>query len=113
MVEGFRKSFRGGPAQRNPPDPKQWRVTTPQAGTSDALVVNFPNPMNYPLLVRMIEVSGAQGKVSGTVSVARQETEWRFTPRSSWNSGDYRLIINTGIEDLAGNHIGQMALHSA
>jgi hypothetical protein len=23
MVQAFRKSFRGGPAQRNPPDPKQ------------------------------------------------------------------------------------------
>src|SRR5205823_102578 len=27
MVEGFRKPFRGGAAQRIPPDPKQWRVT--------------------------------------------------------------------------------------
>ena len=36
MVEGFRKSFRGGPAERNPPDPKKWRVTAPKAGTRDA-----------------------------------------------------------------------------
>ena len=41
------------------------------------------------------------------MTVAREETEWRFTPREAWKSGDYRLIVNTGIEDLAGNHIGQ------
>ena len=62
MVEGFRKIFRGGPAERNPPDPKQWRITAPKAGTSDALVVDFPTPMNYPLLQRMIQVTGATGQ---------------------------------------------------
>jgi hypothetical protein len=107
MVEGFRKSFRGGPAQRSSPDPKQWRITAPASGTSDALVVTFPNPMNYPLMQRMIQVSGPQGNVSGTVNAAGRETEWRFTPHAPWKAGDYRIIVNTGIEDLAGNHIGQ------
>jgi hypothetical protein len=107
MVEAFRKNFRGGPAQRNPPDPKQWRVSAPKAGTTDPVVVSFPTPMNYPLLQRMIQVSGPQGNINGTVSVARQETEWRFAPRDAWKAGDYRLVVNTGIEDLAGNHIGQ------
>jgi hypothetical protein len=107
MVEGFRKSFRGGPAQRNPPDPKQWRITAPVARTSNALVVNFPSPMNYPLLMRMIQVSGPKGNVSGSVTAARYETEWRFTPSAPWTAGDYRIVVNTGIEDLAGNHIGQ------
>ena len=107
MVEGFRKSFRGGPAERNPPDPKRWRVTAPKAGTSDALVVDFPTPMNYPLLQRMLSVSSAQGSVTGTVTVAHQESQWRFTPRQPWKPGDYQLIVDTGLEDLAGNHIGQ------
>jgi hypothetical protein len=107
MVQAFRKTFRGGPAQRNPPDPKQWRITAPKTGTTDSLVVDFPTSMNYPLLQRMLQVSGPQGSVSGTVSVTRQETEWRFTPQAPWNAGDYRIIVNTGIEDLAGNHVGQ------
>jgi hypothetical protein len=107
MVESFRKPFRGGPAQRTPPDPKQWHVSAPKAGGSDPVVVNFPTSMNYPLLQRMLQVSGPQGKVGGTVSVAREESEWRFTPREAWKPGDYQLIVNTGLEDLAGNHIGQ------
>jgi hypothetical protein len=107
LVVGFRKSYRGGPAERNPPDPKEWRVTAPKAGTLDALVVDFQTPMNYPLLQRMLQVSGAQGGVTGTVSIDRQETRWLFTPREPWKTGDYQLIVNTAIEDLAGNHIGQ------
>jgi hypothetical protein len=107
MVEGFRKAFRGGPAQRMPPDPKQWRITAPKAGTSEPVIVAFPNPMNYPLMQRMILVSGPRGNVTGAVNVARAETEWRFTPMGPWSAGDYRLMVNVGIEDLAGNHIGQ------
>lgn len=107
MVEGFRKPFRGGPAERTPPDPKQWRVTAPRAGTSSPLTVDFPTPMNYALLQRMLQVSGGQGGIDGTVSTARQESEWRFTPRQPWNVGEYRLIVDTAIEDLAGNRIGQ------
>jgi hypothetical protein len=107
LVEGFRKSFRGGPAERTPPDPREWRVTAPQAGTLNALVVDFPAQMNYPLLQRMLRVSGAQGGLTGTVSIDRQETEWRFTPHDPWKAGDYQLVVDTAIEDLAGNHIGQ------
>jgi hypothetical protein len=107
MVEGFRKSFRGGPANRHPPDPAQWKVTAPKAGTSEALAVSFPTPMNYPLLERMLQVSGAHTKVAGTVSVGKDETEWRLTPREPWKVGDYKLVVETGLEDLAGNHIGQ------
>lgn len=107
MTEGFRKAFRGGPAQRSAPDPKQWRLTAPKPGTTTPIVVTFPNPMNYPLLQRMIQVSGPQGDVHGSITIAHQETEWRFTPNGPWKAGDYRLVVNTGIEDLAGNHIGQ------
>ena len=107
MVEGFSKTFRGGPAERRPPDPKDWRIDAPKAGTAKALVIRFPNPMNFPLLQRMIAVSGAHGAVAGTVSVSGHETEWRFTPNDPWAAGDYHLVVDTGLEDLAGNHIGQ------
>ena len=107
MVEGFRKSFRGGSEDRNPPDPKQWRVTAPNAGTSGALTVAFPEPMDYALLQRMLQVSGAGGGVAGTVTVDRQETRWQFAPRDPWKAGEYRLVVDTAIEDLAGNHVGQ------
>jgi hypothetical protein len=106
-VEGFRKSYRGGPAQRNPPDPAQWKVTAPKAGTSEPVAVNFPTPMNYALLQRMIEVSGPGGKVAGSIALDKQESEWLLTPQSPWKAGDYKLIVDTGLEDLAGNRIGQ------
>jgi len=107
LQQEFRKSFRGGPADRIPPDPKTWRVSAPKAATSEALVVGFPKPMDYALLQRLFGVSDALGSVAGRVGIARQETEWRFTPREPWKAGAYQLVFDTAIEDLSGNHIGQ------
>ena len=107
MVEPFRKAFRGAPAIRQPPDPKTWRVVAPAAGSRDALVVSFGRPMNYTLLQRTLKVSGQRGDVAGTVAVARDESEWRFTPQNAWAAGGYTLIVDTSLEDLAGNKIGQ------
>jgi hypothetical protein len=63
--------------------------------------------MNYTLLQRMLKVSGARGDIAGTVDVAREEAEWRFTPATPWAAGAHRLIVDTSLEDLAGNKIGQ------
>jgi hypothetical protein len=41
------------------------------------------------------------------VSISKQESEWRYTPQQPWKAGDYQLVVDTGLEDLAGNHLGQ------
>jgi hypothetical protein len=103
LEAGFRKPFRVGPADRTPPDPAQWRLTAPKAGTSDALVVDFPKPMDYALLLRLLDIPG----VAGRVTVDRRETQWRFVPDKPWKSGEYSLTADTALEDLAGNRIGR------
>lgn len=108
MVESFRKAFRGGPAVRQPPDPKAWKVLAPAAQSRAPLVVDFGRPMNYTLLQRMLKVTGTKGDVAGSIDVGRNETEWRFTPRQPWQGGGYQLVVDTSLEDLAGNKIGQL-----
>jgi hypothetical protein len=107
MVEGFRKSFRGGPAERRTPDPGQWHVIAPKAGTMGTLTVDFPKPMNYVLLQRMLRVSNGRESLAGRIEIERQETRWLFTPHEPWKAGNYRIVVDTRLEDLAGNRIGQ------
>jgi hypothetical protein len=107
LVEGFSKAVRGGPAERTPPDPRQWHIFSPAAGTAGALTVEFAKPMNYPLLLRMLQVFSGRRSIAGKIDIDRQETRWRFTPDEPWKPGDYQLVVDTAIEDLAGNHVGQ------
>jgi hypothetical protein len=45
--------------------------------------------------------------LAGSVKVGGEETEWRFTPQQPWIQGEYRIVIHTTLEDLAGNHINR------
>ena len=107
LVAGFKKVFRGGPSDRTAPDPKQWRVTAPKAGTSQPLIVDFPESMDYIGLQKALSVSDARAAVAGTIAIDRQETRWSFTPREAWQAGNYRLLADgAALEDLAANKMG-------
>jgi hypothetical protein len=106
LAAEFRKAFRGGPPLRTPPDPHAWPIASPHAGSSEPLTVTFAQQMNVALLQRMIRVEGDAGPIAGAISVDRQETVWRFTPALPWRAGSYRLVVDGGIEDVAGNRPG-------
>ena len=108
LIDEFRKAFRVGPADRIPPDPAKWRILTPHPDTTEALVIDFAKPLDYALLQHLIEVVGPAGHgVAGRISVVKDETEWRFTPYQPWKTGDYQVVVQTALEDLAGNHVGR------
>jgi hypothetical protein len=108
LVEGYKKLFRGGPADRIAPDPAKWRVTAPKPGTVEPLIVDFLEPMDYVGLQKTLSVSGARGALAGNGAVSLKETRWSFTPRQPWAAGDYQLLVNSALEDLAANKIGQL-----
>ena len=98
MVEGFRKTFRGGPAERNPPDPKQWTSHRAQSGHVGCAGGGFPDADELSAAAEDASGFGhAQGSVAGTVSIAARKpngasrrgsrgsraiTNWSWTPRS-------------------------------
>lgn len=107
LREAFSKTFHVVPEYRTALDPKAWRIAVPIAGTTRALLVDFPKPMDYALLSRVIQVISARGPVRGQVVIDHDETQWRFTPNELWKAGEYLLQIDQSLEDLAGNHIGR------
>jgi hypothetical protein len=108
LVAEFRKSIKAGPADDEPPDPKTWKLDAPHAGTTDPLVLTFPEPLDHAMLERVLAVQDAQGKrIAGQIAVEADETRWRFSPESGWSAGTYRIVIDTALEDLAGNSIGR------
>jgi hypothetical protein len=102
LAAEYRKTFRVTEADRTPPDPATWRVTAPRAGGRDPLAIRFPKPLDYALLQHEIEIVP---RVAGSVAIGADEMEWRFTPEHAWAHGEYRIVIRTDLEDLAGNHI--------
>jgi hypothetical protein len=103
----FRKTFTAGPAEESPPDPKTWKLAPP-AAAKDAVTLRFPKPMDHALLHRAIVVRDAAGaEVDGDVSVLDEERTWQFRPTKSWPAGNYRVEVDTILEDRAGNGVGR------
>ena len=109
LKEGYEKSFRVRAPDKKSPDLKDWWLVPPHDGTSEPLVVEFPEPMDHALLFRLLEVMDKGGNaVQGFIQVDGGETQWRFIPKKPWKVGDYSLVVRTTLEDLAGNRIDRL-----
>lgn len=108
LKETFRKKFQATAPDDRPIDIKSWKLVPPTASTHRPFLVVFPKPLDYALLQRMIWIVDAEGrKVAGKVALADEETRWSFTPELPWRPGRYQLVIDTRLEDLAGNQVGK------
>ena len=45
--------------------------------------------------------------MGGETTLQDHEQQWRFVPAEPWRPGRHRLLVQTTIEDLAGNNIGK------
>ena len=108
LLAGYRKTFTAGPAANRAVDPATWSLIAPRAGTDEPLLVRLPEPLDHALLGRLVWVADAAGAtVPGKLSVGGGERVLTFTPRSRWSKGDYRLVIDTRLEDVCGNRVGE------
>ena len=108
LKESFRKMFRVGPPARAPLDAAKWKISTPRPGSLDALVIRFPAPLDHALALRMIRVARGPGEaLDGTASLDDDERRWKFAPAQQWQRGPHQLLVQTTIEDLAGNNVGK------
>jgi hypothetical protein len=108
LKESHRKKFRVAAPDETQPDPKTWKLQAPAAAKGEALVVTFPKPLDHAMLERVLWVTDDRGrKVEGGIAVADGETRWRFTPKEPWRAGTYDLVVDTALEDPAGNSIAR------
>ncbi len=108
LKAGFRKSFRVVAPDDISPAPKTWKIEPPRANTREPLEIRFPEPLDHALADRLISVHDAASRiVPGHSTLAEAETVWRLTPASPWSAGDYRLVVDSALEDVAGNSVAR------
>jgi hypothetical protein len=104
----FRKRFRVVAPDDQQPAVSRWRIDAPPADSRDPLRVHFDEPLDHGLAQRVIAVEDQAGrKVAGSVAIADSERTWRFVPQQAWRAGSYALVVDTCLEDLAGNSLAR------
>ena len=108
LKSAFRRTFKVGPPDEKPLDPRTWRIRAPLSGSRDPLIVEFPEPLDHGLLLRALGVQDPAGKpIGGAIAVSPREVTWSFTPQTPWQAGAHNLVAFAMLEDLAGNRIGR------
>ena len=108
LVSDHRKRFKVGEPDRTSPDPMSWHIEPPRGDSRDPLIVTFAEPLDQALLSRVLQVRDAlDQEVAGKVMIDEGETRWQFVPEQDWRRGSFRLVVDTVLEDLAGNSIGR------
>ena len=108
LKEGFTRTFMVGPADREPIKPEQWKMHPPKAGTRERLELDFLKPMDHALASRVIEVTDPAGNpIEGDAALSEGERRWTFIPAAAWKNGAGWVVIQTTLEDLAGNNVGK------
>lgn len=106
LRESFEKRFRVLGPDRTSPDPEDWRLEAPDAGSRQAAVLRFPEPVDHALMTRVVRVLDAGGRpVDGTAQASDEERRFEFVPSAPWTAGVYTVEVETILEDLAGNNL--------
>ncbi len=108
LEKSFQKIFETTKADIIQPNPDEWKITPPKAGTREPLSVLFDEPLDHGMLERVLSVVDAKStEVLGEIQIDQKETRWQFTPDEPWTTGGHSLKIQTHLEDRVGNSIAR------
>jgi len=86
------------------PNPNDWVIMAPAAGTIDPITVDLGSSHDHISLAYRLRIKDTQGRVvPGSISLGANESVWSFTPAKVWKSAVHYLAIDEALEDLAGN----------
>ena len=82
-------------------------MTAPTTGSRDALVVDFPWPLDRGLAQRALSVARGGAEVAGEARIGSGERQWTFVPAQPWSGGDHAIVALPELEDACGNRVGR------
>lgn len=109
LEKAGKKEFYVSERDSKKPNVKNWKLQIPKKETVGTLVISFAEDMDAMLLQETLVIRSADNKqVAGNFKLARKEQELIFQPDLSWKAGDYQLVIDSKLEDLAGNNLNHL-----
>lgn len=109
LEEAVVKTFQTTDKDQTRPNPAQWKLDLPAAGTYQVIQASFPEALDFGLLQTGLWIENERGEtVEGSPEIGLEERSWRWRPSSAWEAGLYYLRIDEDLEDLAGNNLQRL-----
>lgn len=87
------------------PRPETWSIKTPRKNTKEPLKINFHEALDAILALESIKLFKGNTALPGSLILSNTDNAVVFQPSHPWKVGDYRILVNPILEDLAGNNL--------
>lgn len=88
---------------------QQWTILQPASDTRDPLGIQFDRIMDHALFQTMIHLQDGEGNlIQGVWKLSEEEREIQFIPEEEWQSGRYQIVMDSRMEDVAGNNLNNL-----
>jgi len=108
LTKSYQKAFVTAAKDSLSPRPSRWTLVPPLPATRQPLKIDFKEALDHSLLAEVFEIQSITGaKIPGQWETGRLEKQCSFVPDANWQPGDYKLLIEPRLEDLAGNNLAR------
>ncbi len=91
------------------PSESDWKLTIPTINSKEALGIAFGEPLDAMLFEKNIHIEDTNNQmVEGSFLTMGAPNSTLFIPKERWKKGNYKLVINSSMEDLAGNNMNRL-----
>jgi len=109
LKNSVKKRFYVSKRDNNKPLVENWElVQIPKFNTSDVLVIDFNESLDAILAKETVQIKYNDAIVEGDFMLEQNERILKFTPKNLWGSGSYKILVDTKLEDLAGNNLTKL-----
>jgi hypothetical protein len=109
MQQDFIHSFQVTTADRVKPDINSWKIQFPKVNSRSSLMISCYESLDYGSTLNSVTIITAKGeKIDGNWQFTDHESTLFFTPLHPWEKGNYKILFDTSLEDLAGNNLDRL-----
>lgn len=106
LAQEYRKNFFTITRDSISPDPQRWTINIPKTGSKEKLAIDFQESLDHVLAENTMQVWDVnKNYVNGTFHTNDKSDAVYFIPELAWKTGKYTLVIESRLEDLAGNNL--------
>lgn len=88
-----------------------WEIDVPKVNTNESLTIKFDRIIDHALIQSMITLKNGDNNLAGNWEILENEQLIRFIPEKKWSEGNYRIMFDSRLEDVAGNNLENLLDH--
>jgi hypothetical protein len=109
LSEKKTKSFLVKDSYRHQIEIINWHVSEPKANSYDELSIHFDRVMDHALIQSMIQLEDEENNpIDGHWEILEGEQLVQFIPEEKWQKGNYQIVCDGRLEDVAGNNLNSL-----